>query len=417
MFGGARTVGGLILRNQLRREAVRGIATVSGGVAGFAAARAMKRSRSRYSSDMGGRRLFKRRRVMKRGMKKVLQRSRRVRFSRGNTMSQPQVSEEIRQRISTARVSRAVVNRRAVSAAVTPYNLIFKGLNKEFNRAGPGFYNCGRTKDASGICSWPVYAFNLTSIQQGNITTQPFYRLLSNNTGQFYWVNQDGADNSNVASPNLQVKQSVNISSAGLYVPKGILDWVRLRFIFYCPTTRPIKYRVRIVKMMDDDIAPDEHTAPLANFELNNWGMSYVKPLTANPISSLGRFSERVKVVAQRTFTLEPGQTDDKDTNPSRRVVDWFSRLGRLVNFYQTRDNPSVTGDQVVNGAVVYPVTGSGNVMAKPASVRERLYVLIDAGAYEQFGSGIGNEATFSSAVHGSFDMNIELGYKVTDQA
>jgi len=373
--------------------------------------RGIKRKAS--SGGYGGN---KRRKVMRRGVKKMYQRARRVRFSRGNTMSQPQVSEEIRQRINIRRVSNRAVVTRAVSAGVTPYTLFWKNLSNEFDRSR-GTLDLGRQR-ASPVDSWPVYCFNLTTIVQGTNQPAPMYRLLSDNlTGRYYWSAQDGILSSGSFSPFLNVRNSVNVTSSGILSPKAVLDWARIRMILYCPATRPVKYRVRIVQFYDDEVVPEFQTAngtPLnPNVDLSVWAANYLKPIVGNPISSSGMKSQRIKILHSRTFTLEPGQTDDKDTNPGRRIVDWFLKLGRVVNFYNRR---SITTTNPVSGQESVVTTGTNNLVNTPVVARQRVYCLIDAGAYERFGKPAApNE--FDANIHGSFDCNFELGYKVTDSA
>lgn len=407
----ARQFGNRLLYSGIKRTAQ---GAFGAGVAGMAYA-VYKRMR-----PQGGR-IAKRSRIGSRGRKSRQFRGRRSYGSRGRRMKVSGTREERRVTFkSGSRATRRQTVQRTLRAAVTPSVYFFKGLSQEFKRSGPGYYESGRQGPATGVFNWPVRAFNLTTIIQGTaVTPNPLKRLLSDVNNRFYWQNETGLDNIGVTSTALNPRNTVNISSSGLYHPKSLLDWVRMRFVFFSPTTRPIKYFLQIVRFEDDELAPEFQSgvnSPLtANNDLNEWAVNHVRRLTSNPIANSGirGTQKKMTVIASKTIVMETPLTDDADTNTQRRVVDWFYKPAKIVNFYDSR---TVTTSNPTTGTSTFAETGAASLLGTPAMVKDRLYLLISAEAFERFGQA-GDFNLFDPTIHGSYDMNIELGYKGLDQS
>lgn len=405
----ARQFGRRLVYSGLKRSAqAAGIA--AGGAMAYGAYKRYKRSSGRRIKRGGG---FKRRFGSGGRRRFMSKRSYRVTGTR----------EERRVTIRAgARNNRASVSK-ALNASVQPYILFYKGLDSQFRRNGPGYYECGRTgPNASSHYTWPVYAFNLTTIVQSNVTAPvPFRRLRSDNSNRFWWEQQVGITNDgSTTSTQLQIRNQVNVSSNGLNQPRSLLDWVRMRFILYGPSARPGKFMLQIVKFHDDEIAPEIQSGATtditANNDLNTWAVQYVRKLTANPIAHQGirGAQKRMSVVASKVFDIEAPLTDDTDSaGIQRRVVDWFYNVKKILNFYDTR---AITNGAPEGGTLSFAETGTASLITTPANIKDRLYLLISAEAHERFGT-LANDDVHDPSVHCSFDMNIELGYKTVDNA
>lgn len=280
------------------------------------------------------------------------------------------------------------------------------------------------TPSAGGTVYWPVYLFNLTAIPQATTNVQPFFRLSSTGTANMLWVTRNGQDNGGVTSANL-MPRTIGGAGAGVTQEKSLLDWARIRLMLYGAKARPMAIRVRLVRLLDDALLPENSGTLVTNEQLqkNAFWYSYLKSLVAHPISggSTPVMNKAMKVEWSKTYKIQPINTTDNDPDPSHVQVDLFRRLGLRLDYKgQMQSITYFTNGSVIDAGTTATDFGTSHINTRPAKARDNLYLLIDCNAYGATQVVAGNagqagDAEVSSTDAGSFDAFIEVAHKTLD--
>jgi len=289
---------------------------------------------------------------------------------------------------------------------------------KAFN--GNGYYwMSNKTVDAN-TRALPLYLFDLTSVNNISAGTSikaiPMLQLQQDNTAgamAFTQVQGLAANGATLTSNLIAEVQTAIGTGTGLNLPapytKSVLESAVIKLNCWGAVSKSTRFQLSVVRFSDQDLVPTHGTYAVdlaaANTKRSDLFQSLIKSLTFNPIStSGGSFNKRMKVLKSMTFTIEPQQTTDSDTDPSVQSVSWTLKLNKLLDFTERAEvlaNITDTNDQAdyveQTGAVI-------KAQIKPTS---RLYFMIRSTNY-------GLDATESNVLTPSFDLSIKLNHSVT---
>lgn len=265
----------------------------------------------------------------------------------------------------------------------------------------------------AGIYATPVYLYNLTAIMNGSAAPTPFWRLQHDSSNNFYFTAQNGQSIIGVDNAGLQAK-----SFGGNAIPRvnrAVFDWARMRFNLYGAKNRPLEVRVRLIKFDDDGMLPENRGPSVAgvnSVDLNNYWLNYLKPLISNPIATAGQVPARgmAKILSTRVYTFQPTVNVVNDPDSAIRTVDWFMRLGKIVDFTGQGSTSFTVTKEWQNATRQENSFGVLSNQSVPPKPRDNMYVLIDA----QYKVAAGVPPTASDTC-ASFDMNIETGWRFVE--
>jgi len=281
------------------------------------------------------------------------------------------------------------------------------------------------TAAANAAVYWPVYMYNLTAIGQGTVAVTPFWRMYSTNTNSVRWISRNGQDALGISNNSLQSRNIGGIGG-GVISEKSYLDWARMRFTLYGAKNRPMTIRIRIVKILDESLQPENAAQTLATPNENQknaaW-FSYMKSLVAHPIAggSTVVLNKNLQIISTKTYTFNPSNTTDSDPDPEHRTVDWFKRLGMRIDYRGTTQAINyLSNGSIVDGGVQATDANQTAISGYPSKAKDNLYVLIDCNNYGATPIVVGADGQagspdVASADAASFDMHFELCHKTLD--
>lgn len=227
----------------------------------------------------------------------------------------------------------------------------------------------------------PVYVFDLGCTTQN---AQPYvsniaraaYRLAvtTESTGignQMIWVGR-GAWGRLDTGPGVYPDENTwqynimdNEQAAGTNINvgrKAILDWVRIKALFYGKKSRPTYIKASIVYFLDDDLNPTyalnktrygpTPSSGVFGFTMPSDAQDYfrqfVRPLVANPaaVTDVLSNSRKMRVVATKVIKLAPKESIDSDADPHQQFVDWFHRFNDTLD-YSFESTAAIDADDI----------------------------------------------------------------------
>jgi len=284
---------------------------------------------------------------------------------------------------------------------------------------GNGYYwMSNKTVDAS-TRALPLYMFDLTAVNNisagAPINAIPMLQLQQNVGGAmaFAPIQGLGPDGASLTSILVAEQSTATGSGTGLNLPapytKSVLESASIKLNCWGAVSKSTRFQLSIVRFTDQDLVPTHGTYAVdlaaANTKRSDLFQSLIKSLTFNPISTTGgSFNKRMKVIKTMSFTIEPQQTTDSDTDPSVKSVSWTLKLNKLLNFTERAEVLSNIID--TNDQADY-VQQTGQVIKAQVKPTSRMYLMIRSTNY-------GLDATESNVLTPSFDLSIKLNHSVT---
>lgn len=284
----------------------------------------------------------------------------------------------------------------------------FGGMNQ-----GPGangYFWCNKVISADAITdSLPLYMYDLTScinIVNGVETfAQPLYRAKTTVAdGSITWEYVSGQTNTGASSPNLQLEKATSTSTLPDYPhEKSRLLWTDVRLNLYGAKTKAIKWTIQVVKLLDDCLDPIPTNAPASPnyeyFKKNVFYQGLTKPYCYNPLAltSAGLVTRKYKVLKTYTTVVQPTSTTESDANPHCKILKWFMRWDRDINYSQ-RGAFLTSGNAFLDDADFAQEISQAAPYTKPS---QKIFLMIRASDYTA------QSQTNTNSTHGSFDMAI----------
>lgn len=275
-----------------------------------------------------------------------------------------------------------------------------------------GFFWCNKQQDLNNPYDFmPLYMYDLTAVNNmvNNVQTlaQPFYRAKSAaGNGSFYWDAVSGLHANGTPFSYLVNEKSTSAStSATLPHLKSRLLWTDVRLNLYGAKTKAIKWTIQVVKLNEDFLDPldaAKYSSPSYGYQkMNACWQSLLKPSMYNPLALTGPGQTRgIKVLKTFTTIIQPTSTTESDANPHTKILKWFMRWDRDINYQQTAQflpGPSLTGDEDyvedINQASPYTKNKS------------KIWLMIRCTDYSQ------SQSENTNTIHGSFDMTIRANH------
>lgn len=305
---------------------------------------------------------------------------------------------------------------REVRQKVEPSIFRFGGMNQ-----GPGangYFWCN--KQISGDATFdflPIYMYDLTAcnnVVNGVYTSaQPFYRAkCAVADGSIQWDYVNGLTDSG-ATGNTLLNEKLQSTSSLTTMPheKSRLLYSDVRLNLYGARNKAIKWVIQVVKILDDALdpiptnAPSSASAPYQWQTKNSFYQGLLKPMTFNPLALTGaeQVSRRMKILKTYSTVIQPTSTTESDVNPHCKILKWFMRWERDLN-YEQRGAILTTGATFLNEADFAGQTNQVSPYVKPEN---KIFLLIRASDYTV------QDQQNDNLRHGSFDMTIRLKHQV----
>lgn len=267
----------------------------------------------------------------------------------------------------------------------------FSGMNN-FN--DNGYFWCGKTINTSTSKTMlPMYMFDLTSCVNvvNNVVTaaQPFQNAQANSgLGTITWDTVGGqlANGTTNTGASWQYEKMPS-SSSTLTTPheKSRLKWTDVRLNLFGCKNKAIKWCVQVVKLGDEALDPrlsgDLVLATDAQLKHNAFYQGLIKPYTYNPLAltSADRITKNLKVLKTYTTIIQPTSSVENDTDPHIKVLKWFMRWDRDMNYCERANSLTTAAD----------LTEQADFSVQQAqqscytNTRSKIFLLIRASAYQ----------------------------------
>ena len=269
-----------------------------------------------------------------------------------------------------------------------------------------GLYNHMNSNDT--VQYMPIHIYDLTAVMQKFpispyqvVIPKPGYALTKSVTvssQKYSWYHIEGQPpTAGVNDENLQYVGSTNQDvTVG---PKGIFDGFNVKFLLRGARNYPVTYYIDLVQFHKDvhpHIPSSGDPAQGGVDDIGKWPISdsfweyMCKPLMGNPIAETGYTSNirnKMKVIRSIKVELQADNTNDMDSNPVSKVINFYHRFNRSVN-YAWWKNTAKFG--VLNPQYY---TGDNDQFDQVLSVvpEARIYLMIRANNPNVFGPYNGN--------------------------
>lgn len=203
--------------------------------------------------------------------------------------------------------------------------------------------------NSAGVTTYlPMYIYDLTAIinsgPSGVVNSMPFGRFyLDNATGRVLFTNMFGQKQDGTSSMDLQLEKASSTSTILEYPhEKSRLLWNSVNLTLWGAKQKAVKYTIQVVKL-DERLDPWKMHLHTAGSPDDHYTQSFYqgvsKPICYNPIAFINPGSTRgVKVLKTYTTTIQPTSTTENDADPHSKILKWFMRWDRDLNYKQDSD-------------------------------------------------------------------------------
>lgn len=284
--------------------------------------------------------------------------------------------------------------------------------------SGNGYYWLSNKVVSASTRALPLYLFDLTACNNEGLTPPtPFVMLQQDSTaGAMAFTPISGLSDDGVTVTSNLNEEVTPISGTGAATAivkphrKSILDSVSIQMNCWGSTTKADKYTVALVRFTDDDIVPTHGSyasdLAAANSKRTDFFQNMMKPLTFNPIATTGGLhSKCMKVIKSMSFTIQPNATTDGDTDPDVRVIKWFVKMNKLLNYVENATTLTTIADTNDQADYARQTEAEIKNQVKP---KGRIYLMIRCTNY-------GVDGTESNVLTPSFDLSVRLRHSVTN--
>lgn len=336
-------------------------------------------------------------------------------------------------------------NDKIVKALTTPLRFRF-GTVQDINAATGTFWLSPEYITATST-DWalPVYAVPLFNCNQGNTAdytpTAGFgmYELCwSSNVGNIglYWRAVQGT-HPTLGGPSLALKavQPSDLASS-ILGRKGVLDWTRIKLCFWGKKTLPTNVRVRIVRPLLEEFAPEYTlnksagaTGLLSTYSqpANEYWLEQIKYLLNGHMGGYGKIDRkpRFKTLQQWNININPidaaAETATSDPRGHMKHLDIFNRWGRVID-YTEKVIADPSWADIINVNRV-PAASPGYT-AYPTHLERQMYLIIESVETNGFTGTPANANPRPTPAAGaanrdactSFDISFESNFSKVEQ-
>jgi len=278
-----------------------------------------------------------------------------------------------------------------------------------------GYYWCGKNLLVAGArTDLPVYMFDLTSCMNTgtagiSVNANPLFRAnVAAATGVIGWSQGNSLQTDGVSTTTNWFHEKAPSTATSVITPheKSRLLWTDVRMNLWGAKNKAIKYTVQVVKLLDDVLDPNyvtDTTAGAGFAKHNSFWQGMTKPYTYNPLAltSIGQL-KGIKVLKTYETIIQPTSSTESDIDPHVKVLKWFMRWDREINYKETASRIGTASDLTEQADYAAQVTTCLGV-TKP---RAKLWVLIRASAYQSQ-----TDAAVDNTVSPSFDMIVRANH------
>ncbi len=276
---------------------------------------------------------------------------------------------------------------------------------------GGRYYPCGYERVSASLNRYPIYVFNITTLPQfiqGTYQNNTCgYRLRSDPTvSTNATIGWDAVNSMNLAGSNLgncywqpysaDTQAQVGQSTAGSF-PKGLMEYVNLKYTMRGSRVRPTRFIVQVVQpykwftALPDETGYDTTQNPV-------W-VSMANRLCANLCQNVPQDVRKPwKVLYSRVYEMQPTSSSETDVGGHDVHQRHFMKCNRILNY---RSEGNVNPDNGEFGDLNIGTMMDGRRLSSIPSIGTRMYLIVQA--YSPNAS-----AAFSADVHPSFDLSIE---------
>lgn len=322
-------------------------------------------------------------------------------------------------RVTTGRkLSKEAVRRKVTDTTLVTYRYRFSQLRdwsaSTNNPNGQYFLHYGARTDNAALMNVPLFLFNLSSVRQtAALAESPMHRLVYNTTADGYvWKKEYGLNSAAGADTTWGLEDNAAASTLPLG-RKALLNWTRARLLMYGKTSAPTRVQIQVVQFLDDLYCPEKQTftssySPTLTNEAAELWSSIVKPLINNPIASQLKLKKPTyKVLKTVTVEINPTSSTESDADPHMKVIDLFSRWGKVFDFSEVTSNLGTEVELEDGNKWPAPSVGYGCL---PKTAKSSIYLMITS--MQPYKS---TEATTTNAETASFDVNIQTAWSTTE--
>lgn len=268
-----------------------------------------------------------------------------------------------------------------------------------------------QNRTVTGVRYLPLYMFDLTSVYENPTGTNsnPFLQLCqSSTTGVMAFTPKDnGATGAGLTW--FVEKSPTSATDPPDPFSKSFLKAVSIKLNCWGAKTKAAQYTIQLVKFLDDELVPSHgtYTADLAlgTAKRSDFYQNLIKTLTYNPIAQTGgTYRGRMKVLKSETFTLQPNDTSDGDTDPNVKTVSMYVAMNRIISYQESA--AVLPTDTQLNENASFAQLNSAQF--KPQTrPKARVYLMIRCSNYKA-------DVAESNDQTPSFDLMIRANHQVT---
>lgn len=306
-------------------------------------------------------------------------------------------------RVSGKKVSKMEIVKKAVLAGAE--RQLFQWRYYSNPGATSFTYSLSQFQQGTGDRYLPLYVYDLSGrIQKAGanlfaptVCKRAYCNSIGADDGKIKWADQSGLDAIGALSPYLQQAEGSQLSLSKSY-ERSMLEWLDMRFNIMAPTARPTTVTLRIVQLLDDEYDPWIFDGTNTTHQV--FWQARVAALTGNNIHVYNTPNRKGwKVVATKTFELQPTSTTENDTRGHIKTLKWFYRVNKVFN-YCTGGVP-VTDDAEFSSTTLPANAPAGQNTGCYATTAARLFLVVSANAELDVAS--------NPAKHASFEANLRM--------
>jgi len=276
-----------------------------------------------------------------------------------------------------------------------------------------GYYWMNNRVVTAGRRDLPLYLFDLTSIRENpnGVYASPMLQL-TGTAGVSAFDSRIGA--SSAAPPAtgdtrwICEKAPVDFANNEPQ-SKTYLKSLSIKMNCWGAKTKAAQYTIQLIKFLDDELVPSHDgyatDITLATTKRTDFYQNLIKTLTFNPIAQTGgSYKGRMKVLKSETFTIQPNDTSDGDTDPNVRTVSMYVAMNRIISYQEAATVLAADADVSDNAAFAQNAAPQFKAQTRP---KNRVYLMIRCSNYKL-------DTADSNVDTPSFDLMIRANHQIT---
>lgn len=311
------------------------------------------------------------------------------------------------------KLSKSQLALRAMKANI--HKIVFRwqrifSAQTEINGGG-SLWMHNRVVGADTFRSMPLYAWDLTSVNQSTLSGAPCTALgFQTATGFATFRTIQGVGSDGVTLSNFwgtEQQPSSLLDTTMFPRTRDYMSWANIKLNLYGIKNGVTKYHVWLCQFKDRELCPDDETnleyggdTVVPNEKRTMFYQSLMKPLTFNPIATTNNlYKSRVKVLRKQTIVLSDQEVQSSDTDPLNKVLSWFVKVNRTCDYTGLATN--IVNPLDVADQSDYTIQ-AGQQVSTRLPHRQRLYLMV-------FCTNYGLDTSDTTTHTPSIDANIRV--------